>query len=45
MFRYFKDHDVTNSSVTPKHLILWYYEDSLKKLYFEFIQALEVYIK
>ncbi|ORX55432.1 CBF-domain-containing protein [Piromyces finnis] len=39
--RYFKDQNVTNSGVTSKHLILWYYEDSLKKLYFEFIQALE----
>ncbi|ORX82922.1 CBF-domain-containing protein [Anaeromyces robustus] len=39
--KYFKDQDVTNSSVTPKHLLLWYFEDSLKKLYFEFIQALE----
>lgn len=41
IYRYFKEVCVSTTKATPEHLILWYYEDSLKKLYFEFIQLLE----
>ncbi|KAJ3206524.1 hypothetical protein HDU67_008105 [Dinochytrium kinnereticum] len=39
--KYFRDHPLKSAGVTPKHLLLWYYEDSLKKVYFEFLTVLE----
>ncbi|KAG5457538.1 MAG: hypothetical protein BJ554DRAFT_2414, partial [Olpidium bornovanus] len=41
-YRYFRDQPSTQPNVTEAHLILWAFEDYLKKLYFEFIQAIEV---
>ncbi|KAJ1660905.1 RNA-binding ribosome biosynthesis protein mak21 [Dispira simplex] len=40
--RYFRDQPLGHSGVRPVHLILWHYEDLLKKAYYQFIQALEV---
>ncbi|KAI8834319.1 CBF/Mak21 family-domain-containing protein [Chytridium lagenaria] len=39
--RYFRDHPLKATGVTPTHLLLWYFEDALKKLYFEFLNILE----
>ena len=39
--KYFRDQPITAKGVTDKHLVLWFFEDSIKKLYFEFLQALE----
>lgn len=41
-YRYFRDQPSTQPNVTEAHLMLWAFEDYLKKLYFEFIQAVEV---
>ncbi|KAJ3277425.1 hypothetical protein HDU76_010370, partial [Blyttiomyces sp. JEL0837] len=39
--KYFRDQPLFSPKVTPRHLILWYFEDSLKKVYFEFLKLLE----
>ncbi|KAI9359205.1 CBF/Mak21 family-domain-containing protein [Zopfochytrium polystomum] len=39
--KYFRDRPLFSSDVTERHLIMWYFEDQLKKLYFEFLQLLE----
>ncbi|KAH6602664.1 hypothetical protein BASA61_000891 [Batrachochytrium salamandrivorans] len=39
--KYFVDRPVFSKNVTRKHLILWVFEDSLKKAYFSFIQLIE----
>lgn len=40
--KYFADQPFMNGKCTPTHLILWYFEDVLKKFYYRFIQLLEV---
>ncbi|KAJ3282274.1 hypothetical protein HK104_010981 [Borealophlyctis nickersoniae] len=39
--RYFRDQPVLSKGVKPLHLVAWYFEDVLKKLYFDFIKLLE----
>ncbi|KAJ3355022.1 hypothetical protein HDU83_004193 [Entophlyctis luteolus] len=39
--RYFRDQGVLNNGVGPVHLVVWYFEDALKKLYFDFLKLLE----
>ncbi|KAJ2997244.1 hypothetical protein HDV02_005706 [Globomyces sp. JEL0801] len=39
--KYFVDQPALSSQVTNQHLIIWYFEDKLKKAYFEFIQIIE----
>lgn len=39
--RFFRDQPLSATGVTQKHLLLYYFEDSLKKLYFSFIQTIE----
>ena len=43
--KYFVDQPVLAKDVSFSHLILWAFEDALKKLYFEFIQLLEELLK
>ncbi|TPX36685.1 hypothetical protein SmJEL517_g01384 [Synchytrium microbalum] len=40
--RYFRDQPLQDSNVTDAHLLVWYFEDTLKKLYFDLIKTLEV---
>lgn len=42
--KYFCDQPLLDKNVTSQHLITWYFEDVLKRFYFEFIQLLEVLI-
>ncbi|KAK0208967.1 CBF/Mak21 family-domain-containing protein [Desarmillaria ectypa] len=39
--KYFRDRPVQHSSVTDQHLLLWYFEDWLKKYFFSVLQILE----
>ncbi|KAJ3031251.1 UNVERIFIED_CONTAM: hypothetical protein HDU68_005590 [Siphonaria sp. JEL0065] len=39
--KYFRDQGVLNPGVKPIHLIVWYFEDCLKRVYFEFLQLIE----
>ncbi|KAI8820210.1 CBF/Mak21 family-domain-containing protein [Fimicolochytrium jonesii] len=39
--KYFRDQPLDSKSVKPVHLIAWYFEDGLKKIYFDFIKLLE----
>ncbi|KAL5035406.1 hypothetical protein BDV3_005343 [Batrachochytrium dendrobatidis] len=39
--KYFVDQPVLSKKTTREHLILWYFEDALKKAYFSFIQLIE----
>ncbi|KAJ3070699.1 hypothetical protein HDU99_002618, partial [Rhizoclosmatium hyalinum] len=39
--KYFRDQGVLMPGVTPVHLVVWYFEDSLKRVYFEFLQLIE----
>ncbi|KAJ3213044.1 hypothetical protein HK099_007613 [Clydaea vesicula] len=39
--RYFRDLPVASKDITPNHLLLYYFEDTLKKLYFDFILIVE----
>eukprot|EP00842_Homolaphlyctis_polyrhiza_P005964 jgi/Hompol1/6369/HPOL_004958-RA len=39
--KYFVDQPVLSKIATPVHMIVWYFEDVLKKAYFDFIQLLE----
>ncbi|KAJ3088334.1 hypothetical protein HK102_008997 [Quaeritorhiza haematococci] len=39
--KYFCDQPLASPVVTPKHLVFWYFEDSLKKIYFEFLRLIE----
>ncbi|KAI8622239.1 CBF/Mak21 family-domain-containing protein [Chytriomyces sp. MP71] len=39
--RYFRDQGVLSPGVEPVHLIVWYFEDALKRVYFEFLQLIE----
>ncbi|KAF8227475.1 CBF-domain-containing protein [Tricholoma matsutake] len=39
--KYFRDQPLTHPSVTDEHLLLWYFEDWLKKYFFSILQILE----
>ncbi|KAJ3051445.1 hypothetical protein HK097_007531, partial [Rhizophlyctis rosea] len=39
--RYFRDQPLLSPHTKNVHLVLWFFEDSLKKLYFDFIKLLE----
>ncbi|OZJ05634.1 hypothetical protein BZG36_01521 [Bifiguratus adelaidae] len=39
--KYFIDQPLWDANMTDKHLVLWCFEDHLKKWYFEFVQILE----
>ncbi|OCH87760.1 CBF-domain-containing protein [Obba rivulosa] len=41
--KYFRDQPLLNPSVTDQHLVLWYFEDWLKKYFFSILQTLETY--
>ncbi|SJL06413.1 uncharacterized protein ARMOST_09749 [Armillaria ostoyae] len=40
--KYFRDRPVRHPSVTDQHLLLWYFEDWLKKYFFSVLQVLEM---
>jgi ribosome biogenesis protein MAK21 len=40
--KYFSDQPFSATKCTSMHLVLWYFEDLLKKFYYRFIQLLEV---
>lgn len=40
--RYFRDQPLTHPDVTDQYLLLWYFEDWLKKYFFAILQLLEV---
>ncbi|KAI9104557.1 CBF/Mak21 family-domain-containing protein [Phlyctochytrium arcticum] len=39
--RYFRDQPLRAKNVSPQHLVQWYFEDGLKKVYFDFIKLVE----
>ncbi|EGN97244.1 hypothetical protein SERLA73DRAFT_92285 [Serpula lacrymans var. lacrymans S7.3] len=39
--KYFRDQPLLHPSVTDQHLLLWYFEDWLKKFFFSILQILE----
>ncbi|KAJ3180641.1 hypothetical protein HDU87_001754 [Geranomyces variabilis] len=39
--KYFRDQPLQSPDVKPIHLVSWYFEDGLKKTYYEFIKLLE----
>jgi len=43
-YRYFRDQPLLHPSVTNEYLIMWYFEDWLKKYFFSILQILEVKI-
>ena len=40
--RYFRDQPLLHSGVTDQYLIVWYFEDWLKKFFYSVLQTLEV---
>ena len=40
--RYFRDQPLASSEITDEYLVLWYFEDWLKKYFFAVLQILEV---
>lgn len=40
--RYFVDQPIAHPGVTDKHILLWYFEDWLKKYFYSVLQILEV---
>lgn len=40
-FRYFVDQPLTQAGATDKHLVVWYFEDWLKKYFYSVLQILE----
>jgi hypothetical protein len=40
--RYFRDQPLLHPDVTDRHLVVWYFEDWLKKYFFSLLQILEV---
>ena len=40
--KYFRDQPLLHPGVTNKHLLVWYFEDWLKKYFFSLLQVLEV---
>jgi ribosome biogenesis protein MAK21 len=45
MARYFKDQPLSAPGISQKHLLLFYFEDTLKRLYFGFVQTIELLSK
>ncbi|EMD35825.1 hypothetical protein CERSUDRAFT_138554 [Gelatoporia subvermispora B] len=41
--KYFRDQPLLHPGVTDQHLVLWYFEDWLKKYFFSVLQILETY--
>ncbi|KAI9450958.1 CBF-domain-containing protein [Russula earlei] len=41
--RYFRDQPLLHPDVTDQHLIVWYFEDWLKKYFFSYLQILEAF--
>ncbi|KAL6303673.1 CBF/Mak21 family-domain-containing protein, partial [Sparassis latifolia] len=41
--RYFRDQPLLHPSVTDSYLVMWYFEDWLKKYFFSILQILETY--
>ena len=41
LYRYFKDQPFVSQGVSFEYLMLYYFEDSLKKMYFGFIKTIE----
>jgi ribosome biogenesis protein MAK21 len=41
-YRYFRDQQLTHPEVTDQYLLLWSFEDWLKKYFFSILQILEV---
>lgn len=39
---YFRDQPVSSNEITDAHLIVWHFEDWLKKYFFNILQLLEV---
>ncbi|KAJ3270930.1 hypothetical protein HDV01_007327 [Terramyces sp. JEL0728] len=39
--KYFVDQPCLSHEASPAHLIVWYYEDALKKAYYDFLQVVE----
>ncbi|KAI0050110.1 CBF-domain-containing protein [Auriscalpium vulgare] len=39
--KYFRDQPLLHPDVTDQHLVLWYFEDWMKKFFFSFLQILE----
>ncbi|EIW77769.1 CBF-domain-containing protein [Coniophora puteana RWD-64-598 SS2] len=39
--KYFRDHPLSHSGVTDQHLLVWYFEDWLKKYFFSVLKILE----
>ncbi|KAG0266757.1 hypothetical protein BG011_001216 [Mortierella polycephala] len=40
--KYFQDHPLTHPNVTNEHLIMWIFEDYLKKTFWRFVQLLKI---
>ncbi|KAG0327538.1 hypothetical protein BGZ99_007376 [Dissophora globulifera] len=40
--KYFQDHQLTHPKATNEHLIMWMFEDYLKKTFWKFVQLLKV---
>lgn len=43
--RPFRDQPLTHPDVQDSHLIVWYFEDWLKKYFFSLLQVLEVWLR
>lgn len=41
--KYFRDQPLLHPDVTDQHLVVWYFEDWLKKFFFSFLQILEIF--
>ncbi|KAN0134591.1 CBF/Mak21 family domain containing protein [Lactarius tabidus] len=41
--KYFRDQSLLHPDVTDQHLVVWYFEDWLKKFFFSFLQILEIF--
>jgi hypothetical protein len=42
LLRYFRDQPLSHPGKQDVHLMVWYYEDWLKKFFFSLLQTLEV---
>ncbi|KAH8990280.1 CBF-domain-containing protein [Lactarius akahatsu] len=41
--KYFRDQPLLHPDVTDQHLVIWYFEDWLKKFFFSYLQILETF--
>ncbi|KAI9463219.1 CBF/Mak21 family-domain-containing protein [Lactarius psammicola] len=41
--KYFRDQPLLHPDVTDRHLVIWYFEDWLKKFFFSYLQILETF--